>query len=179
VSILHSRAFRRIALLGGVCVGLFVVASARLFVWPPTDRPVHADAVVALGGDPGQLRAQKAIALVRAGYAPEALISLGGTVEAACPRPEPAVRAVCFRADPLDTRGEAEYVGRVAARNHWTTLIIVPGRTQATRARLLFERCTDARLVIVPQSESPSRLPFAVLYEWGALAKALVLQRHC
>ena len=33
--------------------------------------------------------------------------------------------------------------------------------------------------MIVPQSESASRLPFAVLYEWGALAKALVLQRHC
>ena len=128
VSFLHSRRSAGSPWSAGVCVGLFVVASARLFVWPPTDRPVHADAVVALGGDPGQLRAQKAIALVRAGYAPEALISLGGTVEAPCPHPEPAVRVVCFRADPLDTRGEAEYVGREAARNHWTTLIIVPGQ---------------------------------------------------
>ncbi len=175
----RSTAFRRVALVVGVGAVVFVAASARLFVWPPTDRPVRADVVVALGGDPGQLRAQRAIALVRAGYAPEALISLGGTVEAPCPDAGPTVRIVCFRADPLDTRGEAEYVGREAERHHWKTLIIVPGRTQATRARMLFERCTDARLVIVPQSESVSRLPLSVLYEWGALAKALVLQRHC
>ena len=179
VSFLRSTAFRRIALVVGVAAVLFVAASARLFVWPPSDRPVHADVVVALGGDPGQLRAQKAIALVRAGYAPEALVSLGGTVEAPCPHPVPTVRIVCFRADPLDTRGEAEYVAREAGRHHWTTLLVVPGTTQATRARLLLERCTDARLVIVPQSGSSSRVPLAVLYEWGALAKALVLQRHC
>ena len=175
----RSTAWRRIALVAAVVLVLFVAASARLFVWPPTDQPVRADAVVALGGDPGQLRAQTAIALVRAGYAPEALISLGGTVEAPCPRPVPAVRIVCFRADPLDTRGEAEYVGRMAARRHWTTVIVVPGRTQATRARMLFERCTGARVVIVPRSGSLSQLPLAVLYEWGALTKALVLQRHC
>ncbi len=165
--------------MAGVGVVLVVAASARLFVWPPTDRPVRADAVVALGGDPGQLRAQKAIALVRAGYAPEALISLGGTTAVACPHPVPAVRIVCFRADPLDTRGEAEYVAAVARRNRWSTLILVPGTTQATRARLLFERCTPVRLVVVPQPGSTSRLPLAVAYEWGALAKALLLQRHC
>ncbi len=175
----RSTVWRRIALVGGVGLVLLVAASARLFVWPPTDHPVRADAVVALGGDPGQLRAQTAIDLVRAGYAPEALVSLGGTVEAPCPHPVPGVRIVCFRADPLDTRGEAEYVGRMAARLHWTTVIVVPGRTQATRARLLFERCTGARVVIVPRTGSPAQLPLAVLYEWGALAKALVLQRRC
>jgi uncharacterized SAM-binding protein YcdF (DUF218 family) len=179
VSFLRSTAFRRIALAVGVGVVLVVAATARLFVWPPTDRPTHADAVVALGGDPGQLRAQKAIALARAGYAPVALISLGGAVEAPCPHPVPGVRIVCFRADPLDTRGEAEFVGRTADRNHWTTLLLVPGTTQATRARMLFERCTTAQLVVVPQAGATSRLPYAVAYEWGALAKALLLQRHC
>ena len=179
MSFLRSTAFRRVVLGVGVGVVLFLAASARLFVWPPTDRPVRADAVVALGGDPGQLRAQQAIALARAGYAPVALVSLGGAVEAPCPHPVPGVRIECFRADPLDTRGEAEYVGRVAARNHWTTLLLVPGTTQATRARMLFERCTSARLVVVPRSGATSRLPYAVAYEWGALAKALLLQRRC
>ena len=179
MSFLRSSAFRRVLLVLGVCVVLFLAATARLFVWPPTDRPVRADAVVALGGDPGQLRAQKAIALARAGYAPVALISLGGAVAAPCPHSVPGVRIVCFRADPLDTRGEAEYVGREMARNHWSTLLLVPGTTQATRARMLFARCTPARLVVVPQDEATSRLPLAVAYEWGALAKALVLERHC
>jgi uncharacterized SAM-binding protein YcdF (DUF218 family) len=89
------------------------------------------------------------------------------------------VRIVCFRADPLDTRGEAEYIGALAARNRWSTLILVPGTTQATRARMLVERCTDARVVVVPQPGATSRLPLAVAYEWGALAKALLFQRHC
>ena len=178
MSLLRSTVFRRVALVVGVCVVLFLAATARLFVWPPTDRPTRADAVVALGGDPGQLRAQKAIALARAGYAPVALISLGGAVEAPCPHPVAGVRIDCFRADPLDTRGEAEYVGRVAARNHWTTLLLVSGTTQATRARMLFERCTSARLVVVPQAEATSRLPYDIVYEWGALAKAL-LRRSC
>ena len=179
VSFLRSTAFRRIVCALGLGLALFLAASARLFVWPPTDRPVRADAVVALGGDPGQLRAQQAIDLARAGYAPVALISLGGSVPAPCPHPVPGVRIVCFRADPLDTRGEAEFVGRAAARHHWSTLLLVPGSTQATRARMLFARCTPARLVVVPQAEATSRLPFAVAYEWGALVKALVVQRHC
>lgn len=179
MSFLRSTVVRRVALVAVVCVVLVVAASARLFVWPPTDRPVRADAVVALGGDPGQLRAQKAISLVRAGYAPEAVISLGGVPAVSCPHPVPAVRIVCFRADPLDTRGEAEYIGALAARNRWSTLILVPGTTQATRARMLVERCTDARVVVVPQPGATSRLPLAVAYEWGALAKALLFQRHC
>ncbi len=160
-------------------VVVFAAATARLFVWPPSDRPTRADAVVALGGDPGQLRAQKAIALARSGYAPVALISLGGIPEAPCPHPMKGVTIVCFRANPLDTRGEAEHVGALVERYHWTTLILVPGTTQATRARMLFERCTDARLVVVPQGETTSRLPYEVAYEWGALAKALLLQRGC
>ncbi len=89
------------------------------------------------------------------------------------------MRVVCFRADPLDTRGEAEYVGRLAARRGWDRLIVVPERSQATRARLLFERCTKAHLRIVAVSDPPSHLFFDVAYEWGALAKALVLHRSC
>src|SRR5271169_6831876 len=115
-------------------VVLFVAATARLFVWPPTDLPQRADAAVALGGDPGQLRAKEAIRLVRQGYAPVAVISLGGTTAAPCPHPEPKVPVICFRADPLDTRGEAQYVGALARRRHWLSLMVVPERSQATRA---------------------------------------------
>ena len=66
--------------------------------------------------DPGQLRAKEAIALVRQGYAPVAVVSRGDVPEAPCPDPGPGVNVECFRADPLDTRGEAEYVGALAAR---------------------------------------------------------------
>jgi uncharacterized SAM-binding protein YcdF (DUF218 family) len=155
---------------------LFVAATARLFVWPPSNLPQRADAAVALGGDPGQLRAKEAIRLVREGFAPVAVISLGGTTPAPCPHPEPKVAVICFRADPLDTRGEAQYVGALAARRQWNRLIVVPQRSQATRARMLFERCTRARLIVVPIADPLSSLFVAIPYEWGALVKALIVR---
>ncbi len=160
-------------------IAVFSAATARLFLWPPTDPPTRVDAVVALGGDPGQRRAHEAIALVRAGFAPVAVISLGGTPAVACPSHPRRVRVICFRADPLDTRGEAQYVAALARRRHWDDLIVVSERSQSTRARLLFKRCTTAHLRMVPVSDPVSHLPYDVLYEWGALLKALVLQRSC
>jgi len=160
-------------------VVLFPVATARLFIWPPTDRPTRADAVVALGGDPGQLRAKQAIQLAREGYAPVAAISLGGVRAVPCPKPVPGVKIICFRADPLSTRGEAEYASQLAARHHWHRIIVVSERSQATRARLLFKRCTAVQLEMVPVADPRSSLLRDVIYEWGALVKALALIRTC
>jgi uncharacterized SAM-binding protein YcdF (DUF218 family) len=162
-----------------VVLVLFFTATLRLFVWSPTDQPTRVDAVVALGGDPGQRRAHEAIALVKSGFAPVAVISLGGTRPVSCPRPGRSVRVICFRANPLDTRGEAQYVAALARRRHWSQLIVVSERSQATRARVLFKRCTSAHVHMVPVSDPWSHLPYDVVYEWGALAKAMVLQRSC
>ncbi len=160
-------------------VVLVPVATARLFVWPPTDNPTKADAVVALGGDTGQRRAKLAINLARTGYAPVAVISLGGKTPVPCPPPVPRVSILCFRADPLDTRGEAEYATRLAAERHWHRIIVVSERSQATRARLLFKRCTGIHLEMVPVQDPRNNLPYDVVYEWGALTKALVVNRSC
>jgi uncharacterized SAM-binding protein YcdF (DUF218 family) len=159
-------------------VGL-VVGTARLLVWPPTDQPVKADAVVALGGDSGQLREKLALHLAKSGYAPIAVISLGGKKAVPCPHPVRGIKIVCFRADPLDTRGEAEYVAGLSARRHWHRIIVVSERSQATRARMLFKRCTRVHLVMVPVDDPPTHLFFDLAYEWGALTKALVLDRSC
>ncbi len=162
-----------------VLVAVLAAATARLFIWSPIDAPTRVDAVVALGGDPGQRRALEAIKLVESGYAPVAVISLGGNPPVPCPRHRAQVRVLCFRADPLDTRGEAQYVAALARRHDWDQLIVVSERSQATRARLLFERCTSAHLHMVPVSDPVSHLPYDVVYEWGALLKALVLERSC
>jgi len=99
-------------------VGLLcAAATARLFLWPPTDAPAHVDAILALGGDPGQLRAEEAISLAEQGYAPVVLVSLGGYPPAPCPKAPAHIEVVCFRADPLDTRGEVEFATREAARS--------------------------------------------------------------
>jgi uncharacterized SAM-binding protein YcdF (DUF218 family) len=162
-----------------LAVVVSVVGTVRLFVWPPTDQPTRADAVVALGGDSGQLREKKALKLARQGYAPVAVISLGGKTAIPCPHAVPDVQLICFRADPLDTRGEAEYVAGLAARRHWDRIIVVSERSQATRARLLFKRCTPIQLEMVPVTDPRVRLPFDVAYEWAALVKALILVRSC
>lgn len=169
---------RRVMVVVAVLLVVFLVVTARLFIWPPTDGPQRADAVVALGGDPGQLRAKEAVRLVREGYAPLAVVSLGGNPPAPCPDSEPAVPILCFRANPLDTRGEAEYVGALASRRHWHRLIVVPERSQVTRARMLFVRCTTAHLFMVPVTDPISSLPYAVAYEWAATVKALFI-RSC
>jgi len=169
----------RIVAVAGVLVVLVAGATARLFVWPPTDRPVHVDAVVALGGDPGQRRAHQALALASAGFAPVAVISRGGYPPVPCPRGDGRERVICFRANPLDTRGEAEYVAALAARRHWRKIIVVSERSQSTRARLLFTRCTADRVVMVPVADPGWHLVYDVAYEWGALVKALVVHRSC
>jgi hypothetical protein len=161
-----------------IVVALFLAATARLFVWSPIDAPTRVDAVVALGGDPGQRRAHHAIALAQAGFAPVAVISLGGNPPVACPTAT-AIQVVCFRADPLDTRGEAEHVATLAAQRHWTSIMVVPERSQTTRARVLFDRCTSITIRWTPVSDPLSHLPFDVLYEWGSLFKALALERSC
>jgi hypothetical protein len=177
--VLPATAWGRVLAVGVLLVVIFLAATARLLVWPPTDRPTHVDAVVALGGDPGQRRAQEAIALVRAGFAPVAVISLGGGRPVPCPRPGRGVRVICFRADPLNTRGEAQYASTLARRRHWRRLIVVSERSQTTRARVLFKRCTPVHLEMVPVNDPWSHLLYDVAYEWGALAKALILQRGC
>src|ERR1700676_706492 len=116
-----------------VVLVLFATATARLFVWSPIDKATRVDAVVALGGDPGQRRAHEAITLVKLGLAPVAVISLGGRRPVGCPRPGPPVRLICFRANPLDMRGEAHHVAALARRRHWSQLIVVSERNQATR----------------------------------------------
>ena len=86
---------------------------------------------------------------------------------------------VCFRANPLNTRGEVEFATREAARHHWTSMIMVPERSQATRARLLFRRCSDLRLLVVPVSAHGTVLLFNVAYEWAALTKAFLVHTSC
>lgn len=158
---------------------LYVVAVARLFLWPPTDAPARVDAIVALGGDPGQVRAQTALRLAQQGWSGHVLVSRGGFDEAPCPKPPPGITETCFRADPLNTRGEMEFAARTAAAHHWRSLMIVPGRVQATRARLLFRRCSAIPLVVVPVSDHGIHLVWDVLYETGALAKAFVIHPSC
>ena len=131
-----------------------------------------------LGGDPGQLRAKQAVSLAEAGYARVVLVSLGGDP------PAPSRCTGGHRRGVLPC-GSARHPrrggvrARQAADHHWTSMIMVPERSQATRARMLFRRCSGIRLVVVPVTAHGGALLFNVVYEWGALAKALVVHTSC
>jgi uncharacterized SAM-binding protein YcdF (DUF218 family) len=158
---------------------LFVAATIRLFVLPPTDAPKKVDAIVALGGDRAQTRAKQGVALAEAGYAPVVIVSLGGYPPDPCPSAKAPVHVICFRANPLNTRGEVEYAARLARARHWTSLMMVPEQAQATRARMLFRRCSSVPLVVVPVNDGGFSLLYDIAYEWASLAKALVVHTSC
>jgi uncharacterized SAM-binding protein YcdF (DUF218 family) len=168
---------KRIIFVVLLAVIVFLIATARLFVWPARDAPSRVDAIVALGGDPGRERMNSAFKLAKAGYAPIVVVSLGGDPKVRCPRTPKGLEVICFRPHPVNTRGEAEFVARLAAQQHWHRIIVIPDRTQTTRARLLFKRCTRISLEMVPVQES--ELFVGVAYEWGALIKALIFNRSC
>ena len=158
-----------------VLIALFVAATLRLFVYPPADGPAKADAIVMFDGVGDRHGA--AISLARQGYAPVLAISTRDPDW--CHRTTvPGVRVLCFVPEPANTRGEAEATADMVRRYHWRQTIVVVGRPQDTRARLLLDRChaDNARIATVaPGSQWASTLA----YEWGALLKALVLKRSC
>jgi hypothetical protein len=89
------------------------------------------------------------------------------------------VTLICFDPNPPTTQGEAEYVGRLAKQYHWTSVVVVASRPQATRARLLAERCFAGQVYLATAPIAPDSWPYQLAYGWGALLKALVWSRTC
>jgi uncharacterized SAM-binding protein YcdF (DUF218 family) len=155
-------------------LALLVAASVRLFLMPARDSPRHADAIFVLGGSGKRLQA--GVALARKGFASTLVVSTPGQ---GCPAPIPGVRLTCFVPHPYTTQGEARYLAALARENGWEHVIAITTTEQATRARLRIKRCTDVDVAYVTTPEFVGDVPYALAYEWAALAKALVLQRNC
>jgi uncharacterized SAM-binding protein YcdF (DUF218 family) len=155
-----------------------VAATARFLLWPETDSPTRADAVVVLAGGQGE-RLTKALELIHAGRAPTLVIANGDD-----PRwPEanrlcggaPDFEVVCFRPDPDSTRGEARALASLAERRNWRSLVVVTSTYHLTRARLLVGRCYagKASFVAAPPSAGVFRMILNVTREWAGLARSI------
>jgi hypothetical protein len=161
-----------------IIVAVFAAATLRLFVFPPTDGPAHVDGILSFNGSDEITRTALAVSLAEKGYAHVLLYSQGAaTADTSCPK-VPHVSVVCFVDVTNNTRGEAEWAGRYAERHHWRSLLIVPGRSQATRARVLVERCFSGRVIVVPPSESRPAVS-DIVHQWGGLFDALFIDRGC
>jgi len=169
----------RISLLIVAIAGIaFVALTARLFIWPQTDVPRRAGAIVVLGSDPvnEMRRVQEGKKLLLAGDAPVMAISEAGQPCSLYAAP----RVICFSARPDSTQGEARYIGRMARLRHWHSVIVVAGRPQVSRARLRVERCFTGSVAMVGvDPTSFEQWVYQVAYEWGATIKALTVQRGC
>ena len=169
---------RRVFAAAAALVAAVVLVSARLFVWPAEGMPAHVSAIVMLAGRGDRLPV--ALRLAREHRAPTLVVSQGWQgYGGPCPSPTPGVRLICFDPDPGNTRGEAQFVGRLAQRYHWHSVVLVTAREQDTRARIRMGRCFSGSIYVVTASLPLSNVPYQVAYEWGALFKSLVLQRGC
>ena len=174
----RGRHWRRVLITLAVVVLVAVAATARLFVWPDRGMPAKVSAIVSLDRPGGTLSA--ALRLAAQHRAPYLVISLG-TPESGygCPRPIARVKLICFNPTPATTQGEAEFIGRLARKYHWDSVAVVTITPQDSRARLRVERCFAGPVYVVTTLISPVSWPYQIAYEWGALVKALVVQRAC
>ena len=173
-----SRAWRRALAAMAAVIVAFSVVTARLLVWPAQGMPARVSAIVMLAG-PGN-RLPVAVELAREHRAPVLVVSRGWEgYGGPCPPPVPGVKLICFDPDPPTTRGEAEALGRLAEQFGWKSVVLVTTRTQDTRARIIAERCFGGSTYVVTASLPLSSWPYQIAYGWGALLKALVVDRTC
>ncbi len=174
----RRRPRRRLWWAAAAVAVVFAGATARLFVWPAQGMPPRVDAIVVMNG-PGQ-RLQAAQLLGWAHRAPMLLVARGSPrwgYGSACAGRIPAVTVICFDPSPSTTRGEAEFAGRLASRYHWRSIALVTTPDQATRARIRMQRCFHGQVYVTTTALPAADWPWAIAYEWGAMFKALVLER--
>ena len=190
VPVPRARARRRrrfIAAALAVFLVAFCATTARLFMFPARGMPAHVDAIVMLGGRGD--RFHEALKLAYQHRAPYLAISLGSSFPGPGPRGnQPAFRCgppilrvtvLCFAPDPATTQGEAEETGRLAAKYHWHSVVLVTITPQDSRARLRVERCFSGKVYVVTGSLHAYAWPYEIAYEWAATIKALIFQRSC
>jgi hypothetical protein len=165
-----------------VFIVAFGAATARLFVWPERGMPARVSAIVMLGGSGDHDRYLLALQLAWQHRAPFVVISRDSPTYghgSICAPPISHVHVICFTPDPVTTRGEAEFVGRLARKYHWRSVVLVTITPQDSRGRLRVERCFSGPVYVVTSSLPWSSWPYEIAYEWAATAKALVWQRSC
>jgi uncharacterized SAM-binding protein YcdF (DUF218 family) len=177
VPAVRKKAWRIVAVASFCLVVLFVVVTARVFVWPDlAPLPTHADAVIELNGSNSDARLQLATDLVLAHRAPVVIVST-------IPDDEncylPGVAFECFVPEPFSTRGEARYIGQLAAQRHWTSIILVTTPDQAWRARLRVSRCFSGQIYSTTAPLRWYEWVRQIPYQWAASVKALTVERGC
>jgi uncharacterized SAM-binding protein YcdF (DUF218 family) len=174
---------RWILIVLGVLVLAWVAFTVRLLFVPVEDDLGKANAVVVLAGSKHE-RLDRGLELVRDGVAPVLVISDGfdprqPKANRLCHEGGDGFGVVCFTPDPDSTRGEARNVAELARKHRWKRVLVVTSRFHVTRARMLFDRCTDADVDAVGVDYPWTSVPAAVVGEWVKLGLSETVSRGC
>lgn len=175
-----TKCWRRVAKVLAVLLIAFGVATARLLIWPDRGMPARVSAIVMFNG-PGE-RLDAALSLAWRHRASFLVVARGSQVYghgSVCAPRIPRVKVICFDPSPATTQGEAEFAGLLARKYHWRSVALVTITPQASRARMRMSRCFSGPVYVVTAPIGPASWPYQVVYEWGAILKALVVQRGC
>jgi len=156
-------------------------ATLWLFVWPSSDEPRPAAAVVVLDGGDGE-RLEEALDLMRLGVAPTLVLYGGredGTArEGRLCREDGAFAVLCPRAEP-DAHAEARALGDLSSERGWRSLVVVTSTYGVSRARLLVDGCVAARVDVVGSTPPAGAWARAIPREWKDYLNALLVDRGC
>ncbi len=163
---------------------LWLIACFLVVAEPTVNKPAKVDAIVVLGPPGVDGRVTEALSLAKQKYADTVVISVGDGVSvggpagarSACRNDNPAYQVICFQPSPTTTRGEAEELGRLVARHHWNSLIVVTSTYHISRGRLIVQRCVPAKVLMVAAPGKPSATEWAYqfLYQTGGFVKAFL-----
>jgi hypothetical protein len=180
--VLRGKRSRIVAVVVAVLVLLLAVFTVILFIKPDLNAPEKADAIVVLGGANTQSPFVGA-KLRQEGYAPTLAISVPPGypyIQKAMEYYDPTVHPLYFVAEPQTTQGEARSIAHFASLLHWKRIIVVMPITQASRARIRIGRCYSGQVLEVGvEPQGFWDWVRGIVYEWGAMGKALLLQRTC
>jgi uncharacterized SAM-binding protein YcdF (DUF218 family) len=172
-------------ILGFAVIGELVAAQGALFVWPPSDVPAHADAVVSFSGDLGE-RLATSLRLMRRHVASVLVLPNGNSTEwpaearALCTRPQNFEVFCPMPPAPFNTRAEAQTIAKLAQRHRWRRIVMVTSTYHLARARLLLQRCYHGAIYMAAAVPAAGRIQARVLWhEWRALAWSFVVNRSC
>ena len=176
----RRRVLQVVSVLTVSFVILLSAATARLFIWPTQGMPAHVSAIIMLNGTGDRL--DTALDLAWQHKAPFLVISRGSQAYAHggdCAPSIPHVTVICFDPSPSTTRGEAEFVGRLAMKYHWQSVVLVTIKPQDSRARFRVASCFSGPIYVVTSPLPHSDWPYEIAYEWAATLKAVIFQRSC
>lgn len=140
--------------LAGVLLVLGAALVGRLFTAPPAADPFPDGPIVVLGGG-GSERLDTALAI--RGTSERPLVVSADAIErwereqGECTDPG----VLCMLPEPESTLGEARTVGRLAEQLAWSRVTVVTSDFHTPRTRLLFSRCVDVPVTVVPAPTAP------------------------